>query len=150
MSKRVPGPEMPGHRRVITYRAGYKYQLASMYAISTFIVGEDIKAPPYLWLTSGGRLGIRAGYAWDGPSGPVIDTKQNMRASLVHDALYQLMRNGHLSAKKYKDIADRMFMDLCIQDGVPKKIAKAYYLGLKLGGRPSTEPRNQKEVHIAP
>ncbi len=30
------------------------------------------------------------------PNGPTIETKTFMRASLVHDALYQLMREEHL------------------------------------------------------
>jgi hypothetical protein len=36
------------------------------------------------------------GYAWNGPSGPTLDTRNFMRGSLVHDALYQLMREGRM------------------------------------------------------
>lgn len=35
-------------------------------------------------------------------------------------------------------------------DGIPKKIASAYYFGLKLGGKPATDPKNKKKVHRAP
>ncbi len=97
-----------------------------------------------------GHLLIADGYAWDGPSGPVVDTKENMRASLVHDALYQLMCQRHLSAKTHKDAADKLFKKICIQGGVPPATAKIYYLGLKPGGKPSTDPKNQKEIHRAP
>jgi hypothetical protein len=68
----------------------------------------------------------------------------------VHDALYQLMRQKKLSAKAYKDKADKTFKNICIKDGVPKKIAAAYYYGLKIGGKPSTDPKNKKKIHKAP
>ncbi len=83
----------------IAYRSGYKYQLAKAYSIGINIKpGKDIKTK-FIKLDRTGKLTIVGGYAWDGPSGPVVDTKENMRASLVHDALYQLMRNGKLTAR---------------------------------------------------
>jgi len=45
---------------------------------------------------SDGGLLIKAGYSWDGPSGSAIDTKNFMQGSLVHDALYQLLRENIL------------------------------------------------------
>jgi len=50
----------------------------------------------WVHLTSDGRLTIQRGYCWDGASGPTLDTASTMRASLVHDALYQLLREGQL------------------------------------------------------
>jgi len=134
----------------IRYRSGYKYQLATRYSIPINIKPKkDIKTE-FIKLDTKGKLTIILGYAWDGPSGPVVDTKENMRASLVHDALYQLMRHKKLSAKAYKDNADKIFKNICIKDGVPKKIASAYYYGLKIGGKPSTDPKNKKKIHKAP
>jgi len=134
----------------IQYRSGYKYQLASDYSIKTTIKpGKDVDTK-FIKLDLNGNLTIVEGYAWDGPSGPVIDRKENMRASLVHDAFYQLMRNRCITAKKYKDKADKLFKKICIKDGVSGRTAQIYYLGLKLGGKPSTEPKNKKEIHIAP
>ena len=37
-------------------------------------------------------LEIKKGYAWDGASGPIINTQDTLVASLVHDVLYQAMR----------------------------------------------------------
>ena len=134
----------------IRYRSGYKYQLATSYSMPiTIKPKKDIKTE-FITLDTKGKLTIKEGYAWDGPSGPVVDTKQNMRASLVHDALYQLMRLKKLSAMAYKDSSDKIFKNICIKDGVPKKIASAYYLGLKLGGKPATDPKNKKKIHRAP
>lgn len=134
----------------IKYRDGYKYQLAVEYMINTGIKPKKEVNGKYIKLDLRGYLVIAEGYAWDGPSGPVVDTKENMRASLVHDALYQLMRQRHLSARAHKDKADRLFKKICIQDGVPSATAKIYYLGLKLGGKPATDPKNQKKVLRAP
>ena len=134
----------------IKYRSGYKYQLHTEYEINTAIKPKKAVDDKYIKLSLSGHLVISEGYAWDGPSGPVVDTMENMRASLVHDALYQLMRQRKLSAKSYKDKADRLFRRICIQDGVPRTEAKIYYLGLKLGGKPSTDPANQKVIHRAP
>jgi hypothetical protein len=60
-------------------------------------------------------LAIHRGYAWDGASGPTFDDKTNMRASLVHDALYQLMREKLLS-RSYRKYADELLRDMIIED----------------------------------
>jgi hypothetical protein len=135
----------------IEYRSGYKYQLAADYVLET-----GIKPPApvddhrFIGLTSDGRLTVFEGYAWDGPSGPVIDTRKNMRASLVHDAFYQLIRMRYLTLENHKDVADRLFESLCIEDGVSPEIAHVYYVGLKYGGKPSADPKNKKIVRRAP
>jgi len=134
----------------IRYRSGYKYQLATRYSMPITIKPKKEIKTEFITLDTKGKLTIKEGYAWDGPSGPVVDTKENMRASVVHDALYQLMRQKKLSVTAYKDRADKIFKNICIQDGVPKKIASAYYLGLKLGGKPATDPKNKKKIHRAP
>ena len=134
----------------IRYRSGYKYQLATRYSMTITIKPKKNIETEFIKLYRKGKLTIKKGYAWDGPSGPVVDTKKNMRASLVHDALYQLMRLEQLSSDNYKDKADKIFQNICIKDGVPKKIASAYYYGLKLGGDPATKPENKKKIHKAP
>ena len=134
----------------IEYRSGYKYQLASDYCIKINIKPKKDVDEKFIKLDKDGNLTIVEGYAWDGPSGPVVDTQENMRASLVHDALYQLMRHKYLTTKAHKDKADKLFKKICIEDGVPAVTAHIYYLGLKLGGKPSTDPKNDKEVQRAP
>jgi hypothetical protein len=134
----------------IFYRSGYKYQLAADYAISSGIKPAGNVDTKFIKLDTQGNLRILEGYAWDGPSGPVVDARDNMRASLVHDALYQLMRQRKLTAKAYKDKADKLFKKICIADGVSRSTAEIYYLGLKLGGKPATDPKNEKPVLRAP
>lgn len=133
----------------ILYRSGYKYQLAEDCILKVDIFPETSIETEFIALSLDGWLTVRSGYAWDGPSGPVVDTSSNMRASLIHDALYQLLRHQYLPAK-YKSKADKLFRQLCLLDGVDPLKADIYYFGLKLGGKPATEPRNKKPILKAP
>lgn len=87
----------------------YKYKLAED---ETYHVGlsQTVKTE-YIELQDG-EITIYKGYRWDGPSGPTFDTDTFMNAALVHDALYQLMREGHLDQKlrKYVDQLLRQIM----------------------------------------
>ena len=89
----------------IYYCDGYKYQLEQDYSIQTSIRPERFIYTDFVRMDLDGMLYIRKGYAWDGPSGPAIDTKSMMRASLVHDALYQLISEGMLDFT-WRDEAD--------------------------------------------
>ena len=73
-------------------RRKYKYNLHSVCTYHTGIKVEKEHKSAFIEIGTDGLLTIRKGYAWDGPSGPTIDTKDFMRGSLVHDALYQLLR----------------------------------------------------------
>lgn len=136
--------------KTIQYRAGYKYQLASDYRIRITIKPKADIDVQFIALDKVGNLVVKSGYAWDGTSGPVIDTPNNLRASLVHDALYQLMRMKKLPRKKNKIAADRLFRKMCKRDGVPSPVAQLYYQALRKLGKPATDPKNAKPVISAP
>jgi hypothetical protein len=107
---------------MIKYRSGnlYKYQLAEDYQIPVEIDSDSLIVEPdqpvFIRLYHN-VLTIKAGYAWDGPSGPSVDTKNFMRGSLVHDALYQLLRAGKID-QKYRKYADQLLREMCRQDGM--------------------------------
>jgi hypothetical protein len=107
----------------IKYGKGYKYQLREDWWVKTPIANQAARCEdpdsdrPWIKLDTSGRLTIRAGYCWDGPSGPTFDTPDFMRGSLAHDALYQLMRAGHL-AQDARKAADQLLYDLCREDGM--------------------------------
>ena len=134
----------------IRYRADYKYQLANDYSISISIKPKSNIDTDFISLDVHGNLLVKKGYAWDGPSGPVIDTDENMRASLVHDALYQLMRNEYLVTRTHRKAADQLFKDICKEDGVSNWWASAYYKALRKYGKPAASPQNKKKIHRAP
>ena len=134
----------------IRYRTEYKYQLASDYRISISIKPNSNIDTDFISLDVDGNLLVKKGYAWDGPSGPVVDTDENIRASLVHDALYQLMRNEHLVTRTHRKAADQLFKDICKEDGVSNFLASTYYKALRKYGKPAASPQNKSTVHRAP
>jgi hypothetical protein len=134
----------------ISYRSDYKYQLAESYTINISIEPKSDITTEFIDLDSSGKLLVKNGYAWDGPSGPVIDTKENLRASLIHDALYQLMRNKGLIARTHRKAADQIFKDICKADGVSNFRASVYYKALRKFGKPAASPENKKVVVRAP
>lgn len=134
----------------IQYKAGYKYQLVADYTINTKIKPANDVVTDYILLDSKGVLTVKKGYAWDGTSGPVIDTDENLRASMVHDAFYQLMRMRKLKSTEHKEASDKLFRNMCKIDGVPSPVAQLYYFALEKMGKPSTDPANAKTVYRAP
>jgi hypothetical protein len=137
-------------RRFIRYRGEYKYQLAEAYEINISIKPKEDIVSDFIDLDTRGKLTVKQAYAWDGPSGPVLDTKKNLRASLVHDALYQLMRNNHLKSRSHRKAADQEFRDICKEDGVSSFMANRYYKALRKFGKPAASPENKKVVRRAP
>ncbi len=137
-------------RGYIRYRSEYKYQLASDYKIDIPILPAEAIVTEFIDLDTNGELVVKNAYAWDGPSGPVIDTPKNMRASLVHDALYQLMRNEELRARTHRKTADKLFRDICKEDAVSSLRANVYYRALRKFGKPAASPMNKKKIHRAP
>ena len=135
--------------KFISYRAGFKYALAEPYNDRIPIKpAKDINT----WrikLTRDGDLTITAGYSWDGPSGPTVDTNNFMRGSLVHDALYELIRADLLDAKE-KDAADRLLQQMCIDDGMSSVRAWWVYQGVARFGGSSIRPSAERPVLRAP
>ena len=86
-----------------------------------------------------GKLTIRKGYSWDGPSGPTIDTSNFMPGSLIHDALYQLLREEVLDQTLRKK-ADEILRDVCIECGMSKARAWLVYQGVRVGGAAAAKP----------
>lgn len=134
----------------VAYQDGYKYQLTDDYTVDTGIRPAKAFDGRFLRIDELGRLTIRGGYAWDGPSGPTVDTANFMRGSLVHDALYQLMREGVLSHATHRDDADRLLRRMCREDGMSALRAWWVYVGVRKGGGPSADKRGIKPVRYAP
>jgi len=78
---------MPDSRACYRKLRHYKYQLMQDFTINIEIETEEDIETSFIGLTTDGELTIKNRYAWDGPSGPTIDTKSFIRGSLVHDAL---------------------------------------------------------------
>lgn len=122
----------------------YKCQLVKDYSVRTDIQPKEPIDTLFIILTTNGELIIKALYAWDGPSGISIDTKSFMRGSLVHDALYQLMREQNLNYQTHREYADNLLKKLCLEDGMSKFRAWYVHKSVRIFGekhaRPSAEP----------
>jgi hypothetical protein len=126
----------------------YKYQLLEKWSVKTPIVNAAARITDFIELAQDGTLTIHEGYAWDGASGPTIDTKSSMRASLAHDALYQLERAGHLG-QEWRDAADKLLHDLCVADGMWPWRAKAWLWGVRTFAAYAAK-RKAEQVMVAP
>lgn len=79
-------------------------------------------------------LRVPRGFRWNGASGPTWDTDGIRRASLVHDALYGILkRDGYDS--RHRQLADRIFYHHLRQMGVNPARRWYYYAAVRLFGR---------------
>lgn len=79
-------------KRAIFYRIRGEYELSREYTVRTPFRPPAPVRCPYVVLYPSGRLLLRRGFPWDGPSGPAVDTPSFMRGSACHDAIYRLLR----------------------------------------------------------
>jgi len=89
---------------------GFKYTLTENSGPCSYETGIKIREEidvPWINMTVDGLLTLKVGFSWNGPSGPAFDTPTFMRGSGFHDAMYALMREGHLN-QGFRDDADYM------------------------------------------
>ena len=131
------------------YKSG-KYQLVE----NEYFHGDVLPIKPlidteYIALDDNGDLTIRAGFTWDGASEPAIQTKDSMRASLIHDAYYQLIRQGYVDIS-YREKADSAYRRICIEDGMPHPRAQAHYIVLRMFCATAAMAESEPVVLVAP
>ena len=131
------------------YKSG-KYQLVE----NEYFHGDVLPIKPlidteYIALDDNGDLTIRAGFTWDGASEPAIQTKDSMRASLIHDAYYQLIRQGYVDMS-YREKADSAYRRICIEDGMPHPRAQAHYIVLRMFCATAAMAESEPVVLVAP
>lgn len=136
--------------RCIAYNDGYKYQLKQTHTVAIEIKPSKAIDIEYVALDCDGNLTMQKGYAWDGPSGPTLDTLSFMRGSLVHDALYQLMREECLDRNLHREAADRVLQRICIEDGMCRIRAWWVYHAVRICANPAADPASRRPVTLAP
>jgi hypothetical protein len=132
----------------VKYRDSYKYQLYEDETFITGIYGKEVYSE-YISLFANGALVCRKGYAWDGASGPTWDTPSSMRGSLIHDAGYQLMREGLLPLD-YKVVFDGLFYLKLLDDGMSRVRAYIWYKAVLWFAKGSTLPEHDRPILQAP
>lgn len=134
----------------IKYKDGYKHQLAEDYRVFVGITPDKFNAETeFLILDMKGVLLIKKGYAWDGASGPTWDTPTVKRASLVHDAIYQLMREEIISLK-HRATADRLLKEIIIEDGGSRIRAWIWEKAVKLASLKSATCEGGRKIITVP
>lgn len=117
---------------------GDKYELTEHVYYRSSVKPTVILWIPQIALHPDGLLRIRRLYQWDGASGPTIDTASNLRASLIHDALYELLRSGLLGKaesaewRRYRKLADQELYRIMREDGANWLRAQYYYWAVRL------------------
>lgn len=144
---------------MIRYRSlrHWRFILAENYSIQTpifgcsFPDGDDPAADRFHFsIEPGGLLVIRKGYCWDGPSGPVPAWRSSLRPSLVHDALYQLLRLEVLPAAMRAEV-DRFFHRLCRESGMRPWLAWCFHKAVRwFGSSAASEEEPYPTVRQAP
>lgn len=135
--------------KCLYFKRGYKYQTTRDYHIKLDVVPFAPIGLPFVSMDMDGATVIYGGYSWNGPSGPTWDTLDSMIGSLVHDLVYQLIRLG-LIDPKYKEYADRLFHDLCTEDGMMPLRADIWQWAVLTFGRSATRPSAEPVEEVAP
>lgn len=129
------------------YTNGYKYQIRNnvTFALPPEFDGIDIATD---FITLKDRiLTVLRGYAYNGASGPTIDTRNSMRPTAFHDAMYQLMCL-ELLLREFKPLVDELFYELLRQENMAAPRAFVWKRSVeKLGTNASI--RN-KDILVAP
>ncbi len=125
----------------------YKWRLRERVVVSTGVLGFNIRTR-FICLDSTGLMILMLEYAWNGASGPAIDTKNFMRASAAHDAGYQLLKLGYLPPR-YRKKFDQMMRRICREDGMSRIRAAWCYRSVRLFGRGAAKPRKPNPILYA-
>lgn len=132
----------------IKYTKGYKYMLEEDAWFYTGIVLDRDFTTRWVIHQKEGWMMIKKCFGYDGPSGPTLDDKTNMRGALAHDGLYYLFRHGF--PVKYRKIADGMLKRMMIEDGACKVRASYYEWAVSKFAQSSADPKNARKILTAP
>ena len=125
---------------MLKYKSGYAYYTTEALEVPVDFACPDfplaVVSDTWLWCRQG-RLVIRARYAWDGASFVLFRWVGTPGAwllpSLVHDALYQALREGKLW-RQYRDEIDRLFCRQLQARGVSWVVSMVAYWCVRVGG----------------
>ncbi len=134
----------------IFYKTSYKYQLTRDYIVQTGIFVPDEITYPFFTLQPNGVLTIKAGFAWDGASGPTFDTKSSMRPSLVHDCFCQMAKDRRIDYNTYAPYYNELFRRMCVEDGMMGVRASLWKAGVIIGRGGDPEIADERIEQVAP
>lgn len=117
-------------RRTVWWRyklAGeYTFEFADEFGLSLRADPQGTHNPQALYTITETTLTAREGFKWDGASGPVLQTKNSIRATLVHDIMCEAIADGAFLPSSRAN-ADLILLELLLADGMSKYRANAWY-----------------------
>jgi len=139
------GPRGDSER--IQYLAGIKYRLDKPYRLKVKLNSDNIVCRHVSY--TDGELLIDREFVWDGVTGMWINESAAMRGSLVHDAIYHLIRECGIDDSNAK-IADDLLYQFSREDGVSWTLAQIMHYTTKYLGPYGRDPKfNQRAHYIA-
>jgi len=129
----------------------WKYHLTDRSGPCSYDSGIKIEEEidvPWINMTESGLVTCKVGFSWNGPSGPAFDTPTFMRGSMFHDALYALMRAGHLD-QSYRHDVDYMMDAINKEAGMWKPRRMWVLRGVRLFAAGASK-RKERVVLSAP
>jgi hypothetical protein len=98
---------------------------------------------PYVKISKG-YIEIKEGYMWDGATF-CPDFMEIIRGSLVHDALYQMIREGLIRQDRRKK-ADELLASICVEDGMSQILASIVYFAVRLFAGYAVKKREDDDI----
>ena len=123
-----------------------KYRLVEEYFYDTGIMVRSPIIHGKVVLCTTGRLHFLVGYRWNGATG-VPDTDSVIRASLVHDGLFDMFQAGLLDTR-HVITSNNIFRRICKEDGMCGLVYWTYRTGLLLFSRFLIPRRFRKRKHL--
>lgn len=128
----------PYRHTEVVFAAGYPrdYRTIAPLAIRLHTHAYDGLSSPKGYAVRDGVLYVDKGVWWDG-STVVLDTRECLLSSLIHDLLCDLIDNAPWSRWKkwrYRRIADTIYADVNKEQGMSAIRAEVRWLGLRLFG----------------
>ena len=138
------------------YRKVQGYQVVETWSYPTQIASDRIIKTEYIELFCG-MLTMKAGFCFEGSApGPKwllkalgILGKKSKRGYCAHDAIYDLIRNGHLEPF-WKEAADELMHEIHLKDRMVKPAAKIVYKSVVSFAGFAIDPANRIKVQTAP
>jgi len=130
------------------YVDGFKYQSRNDMVYFTGIFPPKTIVTELIILRTDSWMWVGKYFAWDGCSGPTIDTNTNGRGGHAHDALAALMRGGYIPMG-CRFASNKVIERLMIDDGAWECRAHTYRFVLDRT-KSWADPKNARKLLTAP
>lgn len=125
----------------------YKYEVEDDFIFILPLKGFEF-SNPYLILKKNGEMTIKKGYRYDGATGG-IDTGSFRIPSLVHDGLYQILRESNFEKKEreyFRKESDIILKELCKINEMGFIRRNYVYIAVRLFGGSFSKKEKKEEL----